>query len=468
MDIGATRAAGGGGGGGSNYVDPGASGTLVEDGNCSGDGSVTITFGAPVPSPGATPPQPGALNHFQCYDVHNTSTAPIGTVTVIDEFRPASGFALLTLDLPKRLCNPADKLVCVGGANINANCTVDSECPSSACGDPTAPTDPDHLVGYKVRGRTPAFSPQTGLTATDQFATLTFAVVKPDFLLVPSAKTITPATPVPGSYVPAIDHYTCYRMVNVRHRESNVSVVDEFGTLPLDLKRPLHYCVPTSKNGSTIIDAASHLTCYQVHRRRGSNFHPPFAVAIDNQFGPDSLNSFRPTELCLPSQAGNVPATPTPTLTPTPTDTATPTPSATATPACGNGVPDPGEACDGESFCGPHCQLGCVFATSLGQCIGSDCPDGQVCSVIGLPGCGCVPGNTSCGFAHDFPSCGGACAQGDVCGAITIQGTDLCSCVSQAATCNPEGNTCGGGKCPNAGDVCEIVGLGSSCSCTTP
>jgi len=240
---------------------------------------VTATFTGPAPTPTPRPP----LDHFQCYDVHNTSTAPIGTVTAIDEFGPASG-ATLALDRPKRLCNPADK---------NGE-------------DPTAPDDLDHLVGYKIRARDPVFAPRN-MTATDQFGSLSFHVLRPDLLLVPSAKTKAPApTPVPGAYVAGIDHYTCYRVVGARRRET-VTVTDEFlDHTAVDLKRPLHYCVPTDKNGSGIKDATSHLTCYQARVRRVGGFHPPNAVAIDNQFGPDSLSSFRATELCVPSVAGTL------------------------------------------------------------------------------------------------------------------------------------------------------------------
>jgi hypothetical protein len=41
--------------------------------------------------------------------------------------------------------------------------------------------------------------------------------------------------------------------------------------------------------------------CYETRLRATTTFHPPFSVFIDNQFGPDSLNSFRPTELCVPA-----------------------------------------------------------------------------------------------------------------------------------------------------------------------
>jgi hypothetical protein len=215
--------------------------------------------------------QPALLTHFQCYETHRPPLNLTG-VSLVDEF----GASTVDVIRSKRLCAPADK---------------NDE-------DPTAPTATDHLTAYTIQQQTPRFLPHRDLQVVNQLGTFVLDVVRPDRLLVPTAKSL--GVP-PPAYTPAIDHYKCYDVAGVRFRSSAVKVDDQFGTLSLDIKRPSHFCTPVMKNGGQIIDSLSRLLCYEVRAVTNSPvFHGP-EVFTENQFGADQFTIFGPRELCVPS-----------------------------------------------------------------------------------------------------------------------------------------------------------------------
>ena len=371
---------------------------------------------APGPEAATTPtPTPG-LDHFQCYEIH----APVRIIPGVgldDEF----GTSTVDVIEARRLCNPADK---------NGE-------------DPSAPADPDHFEGYKIRQRTPNFVPVRNRAVVNQFGTQVLTLVKPDFLFVPSAKSIV-APPAPLAN-PAVDHFKCYR-VSGRFRRSGITVTDQFGTIGVDITRPIRLCTAANKNDEGVLDEAARLLCYKV--RRTSTFTAPGTVFVNNQFGPDTFGVFRPTELCVPSlevEPSPVPTptstptpvvatptptevdTPTPTVTatpvetPTPTATATstptstqtpvetptptmtatpvetPTPTATPTPECGNEIVEAGEECDGGSDAA--CPGFCLPGGEPNQCQCPHCGDGffntppEQCDASAAGGDVACPGN---------------------------------------------------------------------------
>ena len=121
-------------------------------------------------------------------------------------------------------------------------------------------------------------------------------------MLVPSAKS-TSAPPSPLTNV-TIDHFQCYRISHGRTRLNNLAIIDEFGHLGIDVKRPRRLCVPVDQNG-TAPNAPVHpgqLMCYDVRLRPTSRpFVGPRQIFIANQFGSATLERLRPTELCLPA-----------------------------------------------------------------------------------------------------------------------------------------------------------------------
>jgi hypothetical protein len=239
--------------------------------------TATATSTVPRPTPTATTlPTPNPLDHFQCYEAER---GPFTTfpVTLTDSL----GASTVTVVRPKRLCNPADK---------NGE-------------DPSAPTHPDHLTGYIIKQTTPRFTRIPAQNVTNQFGTVSVDLVRPDYLMVPSAKSLTgPPSPI----VPTIDHFKCYRVLKARTRASNLAIDDQFGSLSVDVKQPSRLCLPADKNGSGITNPLVPLMCYKTQLTPGS---PPFrgptgSVFIDNQFGSDTLVVNHLRELCVPSFLG--------------------------------------------------------------------------------------------------------------------------------------------------------------------
>jgi hypothetical protein len=169
------------------------------------------------------------------------------------------------------------------------------------CAPPDDPAalipNPAHFTYYTLNQTSPKFAKVRGVTATNQFGTLTFNVIKPDRLLVPTAKSLTGPPPPLAT---ALDHYKCYRIEGARFRKADIVMEDQFGRITVDVKRPVHFCAPVDKNGEGIVDRSTYLMCYET-RLAGPLPKRPRDVFTLNQFGPDELDLFGPRDLCLPS-----------------------------------------------------------------------------------------------------------------------------------------------------------------------
>jgi hypothetical protein len=224
-----------------------------------------------TPTSTATPVIP-SFNHFQCYEIDRRPFPIIQNVLIDDHF----GTTIATLGRPARFCNPADK----------------------RDEDPTAPGDPDHLTGYRIEGSTASFTRVEGVQVLNQFGSIFVDMIRPEFLLVPTAKDILEQPPPPIE--PAIDHFKCYRVGRGRERQRGIKVVDQFGQLTIDVKKPIRLCVPASKNDEGILDPLGYLMCYRVRSRPPRPlFSGPFFTA--DQFGENTRHVTRATELCVPS-----------------------------------------------------------------------------------------------------------------------------------------------------------------------
>jgi hypothetical protein len=226
----------------------------------------TPTPATPTP-PGPTP-TPVPLDHFQCYETHRPPIRLSG-VSLVDHF----GASTVRVLRGKRFCAPADK---------------NDE-------DPTAPLDLDHLASYTIKQTEPRFARVRNFSVTNQFGTILLDLVRPDSLLVPSAK--SHVGPI-ADYTPLIDHFKCYK-ARARFRSGDLAIDDQFGSIVAAIKRPVRYCAPVDKNGEGILDGATHLLCYQVRSAAGAPTHDTLYSL--NQFGPDSFNVYGPRELCVPS-----------------------------------------------------------------------------------------------------------------------------------------------------------------------
>jgi hypothetical protein len=230
----------------------------------SGDSSNNVTRQDP---PGTDPPGGGVERRYQCYEIHRKNFNLEG-VSVVD----AVGASTMLIKRAKRICAPAD---------VNGS-------------DPTAPLDPGHLTFYTIRQTTP-FTAATA-TVTNEFGTATVKLSKPDRLLVPTAKSLTA---IPDALATPIDHFKCYRLSTARTRVEDLTITDQFGTIEVDIKKPLHLCLAAAVNGEPVPQPNASLACYLVRGVRPATA-PPIVYTRD-QFGPDQYPFFGPRDLCVPS-----------------------------------------------------------------------------------------------------------------------------------------------------------------------
>jgi hypothetical protein len=186
-------------------------------------------------------------------------------------------------------------------------------------------TDPtDHLVGYGAK-YSHTFTKQLNQMLVDQFGTLFVDVTRPDLLMVPSSKDGVPQQP-------PLDHFQCYKVKRSRGTpkfvKRTVTIANQFETTTLLLKGPYRLCAPADKNGEdpTAPDHPDHLTCYKT---KGGRFTGS-THTISNQFDAnDVLQVIHRRELCVPSLKN--PGSTTTTIATTTTTTSTTMASTTST-----------------------------------------------------------------------------------------------------------------------------------------
>lgn len=233
---------------------------------------------------GEEAPQPASLDHFLCYKTTPTKGTPKfapRTVSLADQFETKE----FDVTKPLRLCNPADK----NGEGIN---------------------DPDtHLEGYKIQAMpgTPKFDKHS-VKVTNQFGDFFVNTIRPDRLLVPTAKSLTGPVDPPDPAAHNVDHFKCYRVGRTQGTPQfpagiQVTVEDQFTQSELyDVKKPTRLCTPVDKNDEGIKNSDDHLMCYGVKRAAGQPRHVPVTgIYVNNQFGPEQLDTVRETDLCVPS-----------------------------------------------------------------------------------------------------------------------------------------------------------------------
>jgi hypothetical protein len=239
--------------------------------------TVTVVLPTQTPTPIRTPDI--FSGSFQCYEIDRATLPAVTGLSVEDRY------GLSVVDVGgkgkvKRLCNPA---------SVNGQ-------------DPSAPDELNHLIGYVITNRTPRAGRVPGQVVTNQFGTTVVTVLRPLALMVPSAKSLD--GPTPPLDPAGVDHYQCYAVGSAgKARVAGLTIVDQFGTMTMDVKRPSRLCVAADKQEEGVIDSNAALMCYQVRTSSGvTPFRGPDGpVYIANQFGPDTLLVTRPTELCVPS-----------------------------------------------------------------------------------------------------------------------------------------------------------------------
>jgi len=191
-----------------------------------------------------------------------------------------------------------------------------------------AASQPQFLMGYEVR--TP-FGSSPHRQVVNQFGTLTLDVNRPDLLLIPTAMNAT-APPEP-LVPPLLDNFQCYRVRRSSGTQKfapirGVEVADGLETVVLDLLVPVRLCAPASLDGE---DGAApgrptHLLCY---RTRTTTRFGQAAILTRNRLGNDDGTLIHRRELCVPSLVDPVPSTTTTTSSTTSTSTSSTTSTST-------------------------------------------------------------------------------------------------------------------------------------------
>jgi hypothetical protein len=227
---------------------------------------------SPMPTSTAAP---GALRSFQCYAVDRQKVATIPGVAIGDAFAQ-NGIA--DLRRPTRLCAPANR----DGT------------------DPTAPAAAGHLLGYELKNRKPRFLKVKHVQVTPTgFDAIDVDVIRPVLLLAPTRKS-TSADPGVADGL-GLNHFQCYAVKGAKTRADDLNVVDQFGALTEDVKRPFRLCVPADKNGEGILHGDQALMCYVIRPARRPRFTGRAPLFVHDQFGARTIGIKRPTELCVPA-----------------------------------------------------------------------------------------------------------------------------------------------------------------------
>lgn len=161
----------------------------------------------------------------------------------------------------------------------------------------------DHLTGYRTRA--PKFTKVLNQTVVNQFGSLLLDVKRTDILMVPTSKDGVPQNP-------PLDHFQCYKVKRSRGTPrfvpiAGVTVVNQFESVTVTLTKPVLLCAPANKNNEdpTAPSHPDHLLCYKTKDGSfGTEEH-----TISNQFGLDSVTVIHRRELCVPSLKNPVPTT---------------------------------------------------------------------------------------------------------------------------------------------------------------
>jgi hypothetical protein len=186
----------------------------------------------------------------------------------------------------------------------------------------------EHLTGYKAKS-TVRFTKQLNQTVVNQFGTLQLDVVRPDMFMVPTSKDNVPITPPLG------DHFTCYKVKRSRGTPKfvarTVTVTDQLQTVTSTVIKPIRLCAPANKNGEdpTAPLHPGHLLCYKT---KSLTKFGTIVKEIDNQLDANRVVTLiHRRELCVPSTKN--PGT---TTTSTSTTTTSTTTSSTTTTVFGS------------------------------------------------------------------------------------------------------------------------------------
>jgi len=154
--------------------------------------------------------------------------------------------------------------------------------------------------------------------------------------MAPTLKTLAPPGPIAPPTDPDVpDHFQCYKVKRSKgspkfQKILGVKVQDQFGTVSLDLLKPIRLCAPANKRNEDL-SAPQHLFHLLCYKTKNSAFGTVQTYTND-QFGPAQPLLIHRRELCVPStKNGAVPTTTTTTSAPVTTTTSSTGPITTTT-----------------------------------------------------------------------------------------------------------------------------------------
>ncbi|MBI3244959.1 MAG: hypothetical protein HYZ50_00455 [Deltaproteobacteria bacterium] len=247
-------------------------------------------------------------------------------VALSDQFEEG----LFDVQKPVGLCNPAEvdeselndpdmhleayqirltKGQCAVGAPQHANLGCKRE---EECGGTTGET--------RFCVKQSKHQPQKNLTIENQFhpslSVLRVDTVKPNRLLVPTAKSLTEPVAAPNPDEHEVDHFKCYRTKISRKAPKfpkgiQVAIVDQFNQPKVyDVRRPTRLCIAAEKTRlpgggpEAIKHPENQLMCYQVKaikKPKQPKHVKVKGIFLRNQFAPERVDTIKEEELCVPS-----------------------------------------------------------------------------------------------------------------------------------------------------------------------
>ena len=228
-----------------------------------------------------TPTLDTCLDDFTCYKAKNSSGQPkfvAQSVHLVDAFEDQT-FLVRKM---KHLCPPADK--------HDGNGVVDAA---------------THLESYQIKSITGTHQRRFNLLIQNQLGDLRVDTVRPDLLLVPTAKDLL-SPPGPPSTSSAVDHYKCYKIKVTSGtprfpKGTTVQESDQFRTqAALSLRKPKHLCVPVDKNDEGVNNPSTHLLCYTA--KSATKVPKKVGIFVNNQLTTaGKVDAIKPGEFCIPS-----------------------------------------------------------------------------------------------------------------------------------------------------------------------
>jgi hypothetical protein len=177
----------------------------------------------------------------------------------------------------------------------------------------TATTVGDHFTCYRSGAskgslKFPGVPNPPGTTLVDQFGSSTVAVKKPTVFCAPTNKNAEdPTAPLHPEHLRAYQVKPAAKPV----LPGNVLVTNQFGSLRVDVKKPSRLLVPTAKSlvpppPASPAPLTDHFQCYQVKITKGTDKFVPVAnVTVQDQFGTMIVTVKKPTALCAPVNKNN-------------------------------------------------------------------------------------------------------------------------------------------------------------------